>query len=404
MSLLLIIEQLSIFLISSIFIYYLYYRRCFTYWKRKKVPQLCPSFPVGDLASSAWGKQSVFVRLQTLYNIFKNAGHKYGGIYFFNGPIFFPVDPDLIKKVLVSNFDCFVDRGMYIDEEKMPITAHLFSMKGEQWRNLRIKFTPVFTSGKMKSMYNILINISRNLLKILDPIAEHNKEVDIKDLLMRFTTDIIGSAAFGVDVNSLEYPDTEFARMVSMIFNNPPWKLFKVAVQEGLQNPGNIIKIVQDNKNVQNYFNDLVQKTIDYRDKNNIVRDDFLNMLMQMRSSGMTFNEIVSQSFLFFTAGFETSSSTMSNCIHELAHNHQIQDKLREEIHAKLGRDSSKYSYEDVLSLPYLDKCVKGKIPTLINFLFYVYCFKKLSGNILQLPCLTEFVLNRFKFLELILL
>ncbi|EFA04605.1 cytochrome P450 6a2 [Tribolium castaneum] len=359
MLLLTAIELSSVFIISLLFAYYLYYRYCFTYWKKRGAPQLTPTFPVGDLSTAAWGKESVYLRLQTLYHKFKDAGHKFGGIYFLNGPIYFPVHPDLIKRLLVTDFEHFVDRGMYIDEEKLPLTAHIFSMKGEQWKNVRMKFTPTFTSGKMKSMYNILVQVSQHLIKTLDPVAEQGLEVDIKELLMRYTTDIIGSTAFGVDCNSLDNPNTEFNRMVAMIFNNPSWKLYKMALEEGLQNPGNIIKIAHDNKVVQKYFNDLVRDTIEYRDKNNIVRDDFMNILMQMRSTGMEFKEIVAQAFLFFTAGFETSSSTMSNCIHELAHNQEIQDKLREEIHENLGRESSKYTYDDVLALPYLDKCVK---------------------------------------------
>ncbi|RZC32715.1 cytochrome P450 6a2, partial [Asbolus verrucosus] len=353
------IELLAVFIVSLVFIFYLYYQYCFTYWKKRNVPQLEPRFPVGDLSTSAWGRESVYIRLQTLYHKFKDMGLKFGGIYFFNGPIYFPVDPELVKKVLVTDFDHFVDRGMYIDEEKLPLTAHIFSMKGEQWKNVRAKFSPTFTSGKMKSMYNILVKHSENLLKTLEPLAEQEQVVDMKEMLMRYTTDIIGSSAFGVDCNSLKNPDTEFSRMVAMIFNNPPWKLFKMAFEEGLQNPGNIIKIAHDNKIVQRYFYDLVKQTIEYRDQNNVVRDDFLNILMQMRSSGMSFQEIVAQSFLFFTAGFETSSSTMSNCIHELAHNQEIQDRLREEIHEHLGRDSSNYTYEDVLGLPYLDKAIK---------------------------------------------
>ena len=383
MVLLVAVELLSVFVITLIAALYLYYRHCFSYWKKRGVPQLNPSFPVGDLASAAWGKESVYLRLQHLYHKFKDAGHKFGGIYFTNGPIYFPVDPDLVKRLLVSDFDHFVDRGMYINEEKLPLSVHIFSMKGEQWRNVRIKFTPTFTSGKMKSMYNILVKISKNLVDILEPFGAQKMEVDMKELLLRYTTDIIGSTAFGVDVNSLTYPETEFARMVAMIFNSPPWKLLKMAFQEGLQNPGNIIKIAHDNKTVQTYFNDLVKKTVEYRDQNNVVRDDFLNMLMQLRSSGMQLPEIVSQSFLFFTAGFETSSSTMSNCIHELAHNQDIQDKLRKEIHEKLGRESSTYAYEDVLGLPYLDKCIKGTILQLITIYF---CHEFVFRNFAEVP------------------
>jgi cytochrome P450 family 6 len=84
-------------------------------------------------------------------------------------------------------------------------------------------------------------------------------------------------------------------------------------------------------------------------------------MLMQLRTTGgMAFKEIVSQSFLFFIAGFKTSALTMCYCIHELAQNRELQRKVREEIHKNLGRDLSKYAYEDLIALPNLDKVVKG--------------------------------------------
>jgi cytochrome P450 family 6 len=356
--LLLLLELLLVFLFSASFAYYLYYIYCFNYWKKKNLPTLNPRFPVGDLGLAAWGKESLFIRLQNIYNEIKSNGHKHGGLYFFNGPIYFPVHPEMVKRVLVSDFDHFVDRGMYENSHKVPLSSHIFSMRGDQWRSIRTKMSPTFTSGKMKSMYNIVVKYCDNLVKVLEPLD--GNEVDVKDVFRRFTCDIVGSTSFGIDCNSLNYPDTEFVRMVERIFAHSVWKLLKVAFEEGLQNPGNIIKISHSDKTVEQYFTNLVKETVEYRDKNNVVRDDFLNILIQLRDrEGMSFKEIVAQSFLFFTAGFETSSLTLSYCIHELAHNQEIQDSARKEIAEKLGRDSSKYCYEDVLSLPCLDKMVK---------------------------------------------
>ncbi|XP_063913667.1 cytochrome P450 6a2-like [Zophobas morio] len=356
--LLLFSELALVFISTAVFIYYLYYQRCFTYWKKKGLPSLNPKFPVGDLSLAAWGKHSIFVRLQDIYNELKSQGHKHGGVYFFNGPIYIPVHPDMVKNVLVSDFDHFVDRGMYENSEKLPLSSHIFSMKGDQWKNIRTKMSPTFTSGKMKSMYNIVVKYSDNLVKLLQPL--NGCEVDVKDLCRRFTCDIVGSTSFGIDCNSLDNPDTEFVRMVEKIFSHSSWKLLKVAFEEGLQNPGNIIKISHSDKTVEKYFTNLVKDTVDYRDKNKVTRDDFLNILIQLRDSeGMSFTEIVAQSFLFFTAGFETSSLTMSYCIHELAHNENLQDRIRAEIQKNLGEDSTKYTYEDIMNLPCLDKMVK---------------------------------------------
>ncbi|EFA04674.1 probable cytochrome P450 6a23 [Tribolium castaneum] len=355
-----VIQLLSLFGVSILSGYYFYYRYCYTYWKKKGVPTSKPRFPFGDLSSSAWGKQSVYSRLETLYHQFKAKGYKHAGIYFFNGPIYFPIDPDLVKRVLVTDFEYFVDRGMYGNGDELPLSCHIFSMKGEEWKNIRTKMSPSFTAGKMKSIYNIVVHNCENLVKVFQPLAETRTVIDIKDILMRFTADVIGSTSFGIDCNSLDHPDTEFSRMVNRISNHSGWKLLRVALEEGLQNPGNIEKIAYNDKVVEDFFTNLVKETMEYRDKNNIIRNDFLHMLMQLReSAGMSLKEIVSQSFLFFIAGFKTSALTMCYCIHELAHSQDLQDKVREEIHKNLGRDVSKYAYEELIALPTLDKVVK---------------------------------------------
>jgi cytochrome P450 family 6 len=188
---------------------------------------------IGDLGLTAWGKESLFIRLQNIYNEFRSNGHKHGGLYFFNGPIYFPVHPEMVKRVLVSDFDHFVDRGLYENSEKVPLSSHIFSMRGDQWRSIRIKMFPTFTSGKMKSMCNIVVKYCNNLVKVFEPLD--GNEVDVSDVFRRFTCDIVGSTSFGIDCNSLKYPDTEFLRMVERIFAHSVWKLLKVAFEEGLQ-------------------------------------------------------------------------------------------------------------------------------------------------------------------------
>lgn len=49
--------------------------------------------------------------------------------------------------------------------------AHLFSISGSQWRNLRVKLTPTFTSGKMKLMFPILVECSKKFQQVLNEPA-----------------------------------------------------------------------------------------------------------------------------------------------------------------------------------------------------------------------------------------
>lgn len=44
-------------------------------------------------------------------------------------------DPDLIKRILIKDFDRFRDRGDVTFDENEPITMHLFTASGDFWRS-----------------------------------------------------------------------------------------------------------------------------------------------------------------------------------------------------------------------------------------------------------------------------
>ena len=70
---------------------------------------------------------------------------------------------------------------------------------------------------------------------------------------------------------------------------------------------------------------------------------------------------IASQAFLFFVAGFETSSSTLSFCLLELAINPEIQQRLSIEIDTTLEKCKGLITYDAIQNMPYLDKVVNGE-------------------------------------------
>ncbi|XP_017463212.1 PREDICTED: probable cytochrome P450 6a14, partial [Rhagoletis zephyria] len=88
----------------------------------------------------------------------------------------------------------------------------------------------------------------------------------------------------------------------------------------------------------------------------------------------LTENELISQLIVFFVAGFETTSSTITNCIFELASNPSVQEHLHQELTTLLaGIDPESEQYYDVVmgQIPYLDAVVKEtlrKYPALVRF------------------------------------
>lgn len=75
----------------------------------------------------------------------------------------------------------------------------------------------------------------------------------------------------------------------------------------------------------------------------------------------MTMDELAAQVFIFFIGGFETSSTTMSFCLYELAINPDIQQLVQDDIDNVLQKHDGEITYEAIQQMEYLDKTVAGK-------------------------------------------
>ena len=74
----------------------------------------------------------------------------------------------------------------------------------------------------------------------------------------------------------------------------------------------------------------------------------------------------MAQATQFFIAGFETSSSTISFTLYELAVNKDFQNKAREEIKEVIKKHGD-ISYDSLKDMQYVDWCIKGNTT---NFFF----------------------------------
>ena len=88
-------------------------------------------------------------------------------------------------------------------------------------------------------------------------------------------------------------------------------------------------------------------------------------LLLSTESAGMTMDELAAQVFIFFIAGFETSSTTMSFCLYELALNPDIERRVQDEIDNVLQKHDGEITYEAIQQMEYLDKTVAGKVGVL---------------------------------------
>lgn len=253
-----------------------------------------------------------------------------------------------------------MDRGTYVNEEVDPISAHLFSLSGFKWKNLRSKLTPTFTSGKMKMMFPTLLKCGEQMEEELFKLSKNKKPFDIKEIAGKYTTDVIGSCAFGIDCNSFKDPESEFRTQAKKVFQVSPLDNLKGFIAFTCPDLAKSFGLRLSGKDVSNFFMRLTKKNIDYRENTGFFRKDFMEILLELKKNGeLNINEVAAQSFLFFIAGYETSSTTISFCLFELARNQDIQNKVREEIEMVLKENSEKITYAALSEMKYLHMVVE---------------------------------------------
>jgi cytochrome P450 family 6 len=121
-----------------ILLYWLNIRR-FNYWaKRNFVQDNDTTVILGSMKPLVFQQRSFGEHFSDIYERFKNKT-KIVGVYMFYRPALVVTDTLLVQDILIRDFSYFHDRPSIIDEERDPISAHLFNINGQKWRDLRVK-------------------------------------------------------------------------------------------------------------------------------------------------------------------------------------------------------------------------------------------------------------------------
>nr|XP_046490458.1 probable cytochrome P450 6a13 [Neodiprion pinetum]XP_046490459.1 probable cytochrome P450 6a13 [Neodiprion pinetum]XP_046490460.1 probable cytochrome P450 6a13 [Neodiprion pinetum] len=331
-----------------------------SYWTGKNVEGPKPLPIYGNFLDVALMKTSLAEKLRDFYQLWK---HKpFIGLFHGTVPVVMISDLTLLKHVFVKDFTTFTDRGLLVNEDVDPLSNNLFSTGGHRWRRLRSKLSPVFTSGKLKQMYHLLSECADHFEKYVIDLAAKGDPIECKEITAKFTTDVIGSCAFGLNMNALASENSEFRKMGKKVFDPSVRDSVVRTMRDSLPVLFKFLKIRVFSREMTKFFVNSTAETIAYRIKHNIVRPDFIHLLMELRKDSdptdfeWTDELVAAQVFIFFLAGFETSATTISFALYELAQNESIQEKLRDEIQNALKTHNGSLPFEVIKELKYLDK------------------------------------------------
>ncbi|KAK6644072.1 hypothetical protein RUM43_000337 [Polyplax serrata] len=319
-----------------------------------------------------------------LYDRFK--GDRLCGIQMFGKPSIMVRDPELLRYIMVKDADHFINRFNWTNNSDVFLSKNLSLLQDEQWRNLRIVMTTIFTAAKMKDMFKFMEICSEQAVKNMALRLEEqmsNKgpssnvlELEMKDYFSRYGTDVIASTAFGLEVDSFKNPNNEFYE-TGMILRNAftSFPFFKMMFITWFPSLAKLLNITFFGKKVNDFFISTVSETIRNREKYNIVRKDVIHILTEARKGKIdtenqtelgkaklphfTDIDIAAQAMSFFFGGFDIMATALSFVCYEMAANPDIQERLYEDIEQVIEKNGG-VTYDGVMhQMEYLDMVVK---------------------------------------------
>ncbi|XP_073964527.1 cytochrome P450 6k1-like [Choristoneura fumiferana] len=340
---------------------YFYSKKKLSYWSDRGVNQLSDShWLFGDFKDGILFRTAPGSHLGEIYKKAKD-DWKVLGFYIFHKPCLMLRDPDVIKQILIRDFDNFADRNFAGTQEKDSIgMRNLFGIRNPAWKYLRQKISPTLTKAKLKQMLPLMLETGEPMLEYLEKQNVKNgvKTVDVQELSYKFATDLIANVALGTKMDSFNRPNAEFTQAVSEFFHGFKRMVALVTVffmpelVDWIGSP-----MLFNSKFVRKVFWSAVEE----REKTGEKRGDYIDTIVQLKNGEQNplyrfeGENLLFQSGTFFS-GFESSSTTASFTLMELAKHKEYQERARDDIKRAIKEHG--WTYEAFKTMKYLDQCI----------------------------------------------
>lgn len=218
----------------------------------------------------------------------------------------------------------------------------------------------------MRFMFSTMVSNANELSKYVDSGLKTNSEMNMSNLCSRYTIDVIGSCAFGVECNSIWDPETEIRKMAIKPFTVSKLKFAEKVILGLNQNLAKFMGVRYQHHDVTDFFKNLVKDTVSYRETNAVQRNDLMSHLIDLKDSQnekerLTIDEMAAQTLSFFLAGYETTSNTITFALYHMAKDKMIQNQARREIVSVLEKHNGQLTYDALKEMTYVEMIINGR-------------------------------------------
>ena len=281
---------------------------------------------------------------------------QFGILRFFVTPLVITRDARNVEYMLKQNFNNF-PKGEFFNSIAHDLLGNgIFNVDGEDWVMQRKTASLMFTANRFKN--HIWRVVQKNCGKVLDLLRASDGDVDMFNILNRFTLDSIGEIGFGASVGSLENADSPFLtsfdeaqRSLFWRFLFPGWRLLRF-LGLGFERKAKIhFKILKE------YSRQIILDLSQNLDTE--AGDSFVGLFMKSDPS-LSAQFLTDMVLNFLLAGRDTTAQAMSWCLFLLMQSERVQEKVRSEIAEVCGAEG--LDYEKLNKLRYLDATLRESL------------------------------------------
>lgn len=268
-------------------------------------------------------------------NFAKELSNKYGDVSFyrvFKHQMVLVNHPDLIRQVLVTESENFPKFDRIRNHLRKATGDGLLVTQGEEWRKQRVSTQKIFRSGRMELFGKLTSHHTSQMLSRW----KDESHVRIEHEMTALTQAIMGEGFFGLQLRD-GHRIANAVRVLSDIFHDE---------SRGLFNLPDWLPLRLKRKKAESIR--LLRDSLTHVVKNRLAsgerRDDFLDMLLHSPANGSNHfpdsaivDSVMSQLLTMYLAGFHTTSVALAWLMFAVARNHEVQQRLREEVQQVCG-------------------------------------------------------------------
>uniref|UniRef100_A0A915EST6 Cytochrome P450 n=1 Tax=Ditylenchus dipsaci TaxID=166011 RepID=A0A915EST6_9BILA len=277
---------------------------------------------------------------------FEKAASSQFGSYQYDKREFTTMDLNFIRAVCVKQFSNFTDR-IFIHKLETITTKdnfirHILSnLQGEEWKYIRNIVIPAFNTAKLRKVIPTLNESVQKSFSILDDHALSGKKLDIENLIGKIGMDVIGQAGFSADVGAFEDSESPFIENSKHIFEDvlTDWKAFALSSETAPE------------REMHNDTFQFLMNTVE-------VQEESTKGETKLPKKTMSKLKVLSQAYLIFLAGYDTTNAVILFALYMLALHPEIQQKLKDEIDDVVGDDED-ITYDHMHRLTYLNQIIQ---------------------------------------------